>query len=79
MDTIASLGDGGKGDGLPQEDGVDVRGGQQHEHDVRAEGGGGVPCVTVSGLVNQQNHSEEEFDKINIKKLISNWDAMAGE
>jgi hypothetical protein len=33
----------------------------------------------VSGLVEEQNQPGEEFEKINIKKLISNWDAMAGE
>ena len=33
----------------------------------------------VSGLVDEQNQPGEEFDKIDIKKLISNWDAMAGD
>ena len=31
----------------------------------------------VSRLVNEQQRPGEEFDKLDITKLISNWDAMA--
>ena len=33
----------------------------------------------VSGLVEEQGQPGVEFDRIDIKKLISNWDAMAGD
>ena len=38
-----------------------------------------MPCVMVSGLVEEQGQPGVEFDRIDIKKLISNWDAMAGD
>ena len=72
IEIIANPGEEGQGDGLPQEGDVYAPGGPQQEHDVRAEGGRGVPRVMVSGLVDNQNQPGEEFGRINIKKLISN-------
>ena len=31
------------------------------------------------GLIDNQDQPVKEFGRINIKKLISNWDAMAGD
>jgi hypothetical protein len=68
LDMIANPGEGGHGEGPPQEGDVDAPGGPQQEHDVRVEGGRGLVA---------QNQPGEEIDKIDIKKLISNSDAMA--
>ena len=79
IEIMDNPGEDGQGDGLPQEGDVYAPGGPQQEHDVRAEGGRGVPRVIVYGLIDNQDQPVEEFGRINIKKLISNWDAMAGE
>ena len=38
LDIVANPGEGGHGDGLPQEGDVDAPGGPQQEHDIRPEG-----------------------------------------
>ena len=75
---LANPEEGGQEDGLTQEGDDGVRGEPQQGRDIQAQGGIRIPCVTVSGLTEDQYQPKEEFDNTNIMKLISDWDAMAG-
>ena len=76
MEMMVDTGGGGRTDGQLQEVGDAVHGEPQEQAD-QAHGGGGVPRVVVSGLDAEQVQIGEKLDKLNINKLILDWDVMA--
>ena len=77
LEVAASKEEEGHGGDLHQEGDGRVHGEPQQEGDAQAQGGVRVPRVVVSGLLIEQQRQGQEFDKLDISKLISTWDVMA--
>jgi hypothetical protein len=77
LEVVAGTGEEGHGGDLRLEGDGGVHGEPQQEGDAQAQVGVRVPQVVVSELVNEQQRPGQEFDKLDIPKLISTWDVMA--